>query len=58
MKITFFIKNISKSLVIVLQNPGFKASDTKVLIAENKSEKDSEKTKTKQIISPKKKKKK
>lgn len=51
-------KNISKSLVIVLQNPGFKASDTKVLIAENKSEKDSEKTKTKQIISPKKKKKK
>ncbi|MGO4707990.1 DUF6759 domain-containing protein [Chryseobacterium sp. 2TAF14] len=51
-------KDIKKSLVIVLQNPGFKPASEKVLIAENKPSKDSETTKVKQSVSSKRKKKK
>ncbi|MFC0429040.1 DUF6759 domain-containing protein [Chryseobacterium scophthalmum] len=51
-------KEINKSLVVVLQNPGFKATPEKELIAENRLNKDSEKAKTKQNVSPKRKKKK
>lgn len=51
-------KEINKSLVVVLQNPGFKATPEKELIAENRLSKDLEKAKTKQNVSSKKKKKK
>lgn len=51
-------KDISKSLVVVLQNPGFKATDTKDLIAENNPSKNLENTQNKQVLMTKKKKKK
>lgn len=47
-------KDVNKSVVVVLQNPGFKPD----LIAENDLDKDSEKIKTKQSVSSKRKKKK
>ncbi|WP_435524017.1 DUF6759 domain-containing protein [Chryseobacterium indoltheticum] len=51
-------KEINKSLVVVLQNPGFKPAPEKELIAENRLTKDPEKVKTKQNVSSKRKKKK
>ncbi|MFL9834863.1 DUF6759 domain-containing protein [Chryseobacterium terrae] len=52
------LKNISKSIVVVLQNPGYKPTTEKALIAENKIFRESEKTKPKQNFSSKKKKRK
>jgi hypothetical protein len=51
-------KDISKSIIIVLQNPGYKPPAENDLIAENKPEKAPEKVKAKQNVSSKKKKKK
>lgn len=50
-------KDISKSLVVVLQNPGFTSNLGKDLIAENKLDQSSKKVKTQSIPSKKKKKK-
>lgn len=51
-------KEINKSLVVVLQNPGFKPVPEKDLIAENSLNKDPEREKPKQNITSKRKKKK
>lgn len=51
-------KEINKSLVVVLQNPGFKPAPEKDLIAENSLNKDPEREKPKQNITSKRKKKK